>query len=126
MRRTTRGAVGVVVNAGPLATGLEQSLPVAFVGVAQVWVLGDGHITVADFFQRAKAQGGDADGGHNHALDATKMEEKSVGIIRVSNCCCRGNSSHVSPRLLIQGSVFTRHVLLSSSSNDLQIFKRTE
>lgn len=79
MRRTTHGAVGVVVNAGALATGLEQSLPVAFVGVAHVWVLGDGHITVADFFQRAKAQGGDADVGHNHALDATKMEEKVSG-----------------------------------------------
>lgn len=72
--RTTRGAVGVVVNTGALAAGLEKSLPVAFVGVAQVWVLGDGHITVADFFQRAKAQGGDADVCHNHALDATRID----------------------------------------------------
>lgn len=83
MRRTTRGSVGVVVNTGALAAGLEQSLPVAFVGVAQVWVLGDGHVSVADFLQGAKAQGGDADVGHNHALDATKMEEKLEEKIRV-------------------------------------------
>lgn len=50
MRRTTRGAVGIVVNTGALAAGLEKSLPVAFAGVAQIWVLGDGHVSVADFF----------------------------------------------------------------------------
>lgn len=72
-RRTTCGAVGIVVNTGALAAGLEKSLPVAFVGVAQVWVLGDGHVSVADFFQGAEAQGGDADICHNYALDATKM-----------------------------------------------------
>lgn len=76
MKLTARGAVGVVVNAGALAGGLEKSLPVAFVGVAQVWVLGDGHVSVADFFQRAEAQGGDADARYNYALDATKMRGK--------------------------------------------------
>lgn len=76
VRRTTRVAVGIVVNAGALAAGLEESLPVAFVGVAQIWVLGDGHVSVADFFQRAEAQGGDADAGHNYALDAAEGEKK--------------------------------------------------
>lgn len=126
MRRTTRGGVGVVVNIGTLAAGLEKSLPVASVGVAQVDVLGDGHVSVADFFQRAKAQGGDADVCHNHALDATKMRKNWRGKSGFQLGCCRGSSLHVSPRLLIQGSVFMRHVLLRSSSNDLQIFKRTE
>lgn len=79
MRRTTRGAVGVVVKTGALSAGLEKSLPVAFVGVAQIWVLGDGHVSVADFFQRAEAQRGDADACHNYTLDATKIQRTFKG-----------------------------------------------
>lgn len=77
MRRTTRGAVGIVVNAGALAAGLEKSLPVAFVGVAEIFVLGDGHVSVVDFLQRAEAQRGDAHACHNYTLDATEMKENS-------------------------------------------------
>lgn len=41
-----------------------------FIGVAQVLVLNDDHISIADFFQGPKAQGGDGELSHNHAAAA--------------------------------------------------------
>lgn len=67
---TTCGSVGVLLQGDALAVGLEEPLPVAFVGVAQVLVLHDDHISVADLFEGAKAQGGDAELSHDQAAAA--------------------------------------------------------
>lgn len=74
-RRTTLGAVGVVVHTGALAAGLEESLPVAFIGVAKISVLGDGHVSVADLLEGAETQRADANACHNYALDATDRKK---------------------------------------------------
>ena len=39
----------------------------AFIGVAQVLVLNDDHVSITDFFEGAKAQVVDTELGHNHA-----------------------------------------------------------
>lgn len=64
------------------------------VGVAQVLVLGDDYIPVADFLQRAKAQGGDAQLSHSQtAAAATKNRRKKKdyknGFLL---SCCKGNT----------------------------------
>lgn len=76
MWRTTRGGIRVALNGGALAAGYKKSPPVVFVGVAQVLVLRDDHIPVADFLQRAKAQGGDAQLSHSQTADATTKKKK--------------------------------------------------
>lgn len=48
----------------------------AFVGVAQVLVLNDDHVSIADFFQGAKAQGGDTELSHNHTAATTTKKKK--------------------------------------------------
>lgn len=45
-----------------------------FIGVAQVPVLNDDHISITDFFQGSKAQGGDGELSHNHAAAAAGRE----------------------------------------------------
>lgn len=49
-----------------------------FIGVAQVLVLNDDHISIADFFQGSKAQGGDTELSHNHAAAAAVKEKKEL------------------------------------------------
>lgn len=50
----------------------------AFVGVAQVLVLDDDHVSIADFFQGAKAQGGDTELSHNHTAATTTKKKKRL------------------------------------------------
>lgn len=45
----------------------------AFLGVAQVRVLHDDHVSVADFFERAQAQVADAQLEYRHTAAATKV-----------------------------------------------------
>lgn len=51
--------MGIALQLYGLPVGLEQLLPVAFLGVAEVGVLGDDHVSIADLLQRAKTQVGD-------------------------------------------------------------------
>lgn len=70
MQLTTGGSISIVFNGSALAIWFEEPHPVGFVGVAQVLVLNDDHISIADFFQGSKAQGGDGEMSHNHATAA--------------------------------------------------------
>lgn len=50
------------------------------VSVAKVLVLNDDHVSIADFFEGAKAQGADAELSHNHtAATTTKKEQAGTG-----------------------------------------------
>lgn len=58
----------------------------AFVGVAEVLVLHDEHISIANLFEGAKAQVADTELSHHHAaatatkgIDATGREEEKKG-----------------------------------------------
>lgn len=49
----------------------------AFFGVAQILALNDDHISIADFFEGAKAQVVDPELSYNHAAATTTKEKKS-------------------------------------------------
>lgn len=51
----------------------------AFLGVAQVGVLDDDHVSIADFFEGAKAQMFDAQLGDSHTAAATKVPKGKGG-----------------------------------------------
>lgn len=90
----------------------------AFSGVAQVLVLCDDYVSITDFFQGMKAQGGDTELSHNHTATTTtkkRREEKKRPAL---------NNTH--PVVVNLWGVFIKNIPLSSSSNDLQILKRTE
>lgn len=81
---TAGGCISVFIYGRCLSAGLEESVPVALVGVAEVLVLNDDHVSVTDFFERAEAQVVDPELSHNHtAAPATKgkeeQEEKTGG-----------------------------------------------
>lgn len=98
----------------------------AFVGVAQVLVLDDDHVSIADFFQGAKAQGGDTELSHNHTAATTTKKKKDFTTALNNTQLLKRTFISWDPALVNLRGVFTRNVPLSSSSNDLQILKRTE
>lgn len=137
---TTRGRISIFIYGGTLAVRFEEPRPVVFVGVAQVLVLNDDHVAVADFFEGAEAQGGDTELNHNHAAaTATKKKKgrtggreegkKGKGFMTALNntqLLKKKFTSCEPVAVNLQGGVFTRNIPLRPSSNDLQIFKRTE
>ncbi len=48
----------------------------AFVGVAQVLVFNDDYVSIADFFEGAKAQVADTELSHSHAAAPTTKKKK--------------------------------------------------
>lgn len=73
---TTSGHISMFY-VSTLAFWFEESRPVALTGVAQVLVLNNDHVSIADFFKGAKAQVLDIKLSHNHTA-ATTTERKKV------------------------------------------------
>lgn len=109
----------------------------AFVSVAQVRVLHDDHISIADFSQGAEAQVADAELSHHQTAATTikerkvqqeKMKKKRHALITVLSNPQLSNNKSIScdSAVVNPQGVFTRNIPFSSSSNDLQILERTE
>lgn len=75
---TTCGSISIFFYGSTLAFWFEEPFPVAIVGVAQVPVLNDDHVSIADFFEGPKAQVVDIKMSHNHAAATTTKEKKKV------------------------------------------------
>lgn len=74
---TTLASVSIILYCGTLTFGFEEPLPVAFIGVAQVAVLHDDHVSIADLFEGAEAQVADVELSHDHATDSTNKGKQS-------------------------------------------------
>lgn len=107
-----------------------------FVGVAQVLVLNDDHISIADFFEGAKAQVANTKLSHNYAAAPTtkkkkvqqEEKKKKKDFMAALNNTQLLTKKFIScdPAVVNPQGVFTRNIPFSSSSNDLQILERTE
>lgn len=83
MDLTTLGSACISFHVGALRFGLEESFPVASVGVAEIGVLEDDHVTVADFFEGAKAQIADVKLSNGNAA-ATPTQDKKKAFLSLN------------------------------------------
>lgn len=132
---TTSGRISILYSS-TLTFWFEESRPVALIGVAQVLVLNNNYISITNFSEGAKAQVLDIELNNNHTA-ATTIEGKKVEqeekkdrkdfMTALNNTqLTRNKFMPCDPVVVNLQGVFTRNIPLCSSSNDLQILKRTE